>query len=198
MTDINEQRRKVEELKRKILEQKKKDSTDQPFDSLLDQFTREEKRQTEEGQKQDEEVQRQSEIESRHLAEEAKRREEESARRKQEEETAQRKQEEGVHHQKEEEKKKRAHSRVAQTIESQPIVPVACLQAYAQALKFAWSDGELSKDENALLIVIRKSMGISDQEHASLEQEAQLEIYLQAIVVALWNQNTFQFQKSFR
>ena len=72
--------------------------------------------------------------------------------------------------------------KTTQSVQILPTVPVVCLQAYAQALKFAWSDGVLSKDENALLIVIRKSMGVSDQEHASLEQEVQLDIYLQAIV----------------
>jgi hypothetical protein len=94
------------------------------------------------------------------LIEETRRQIEEAARRQQEEERV----------------------RVEKASLKAPTVPVVSLQAYAQALKLAWSDGALSKDENAILAVLRKSMGINDEEHKNLEQEVQLEIYLQAIV----------------
>jgi tellurite resistance protein len=153
MTDINEQRKKVEELKRKILEQKKKDNTGLQSSSRTDQIANEEKKLTEETKKHAEEVQRQIELASQQIEEETRRQEEE-------------------------EKRKKGVPKAAQNGQAQPTVPVACLQAYAQALKFAWSDGVLSRDEKALLMIIQKSMGISAQEHTSLEQEAQLEIYL--------------------
>ena len=47
----------------------------------------------------------------------------------------------------------------------QHTVPVVSLQAYAQTLKQAWANGSLSKDEENLLLTLRKSMGISDEEH---------------------------------
>ena len=74
------------------------------------------------------------------------------------------------------------HTVAEKSIQVQHAVPVASLQAYAQTLKEAWANGSLSKDEENLLLTLRKSMGISDEEHASLEQEVRLEIYLYAIV----------------
>src|SRR5512139_2728960 len=58
----------------------------------------------------------------------------------------------------------------------------AAVQAYVSALRQAWGDGNLSKDEEVLLATLRKSLGITPEEHAGLEQEIQLEIYLEAVV----------------
>ena len=40
----------------------------------------------------------------------------------------------------------------------------------------------MSRDETKLLLSLRKSLGITDDEHSGLEQEMQLEIYLEALV----------------
>jgi hypothetical protein len=61
-------------------------------------------------------------------------------------------------------------------------IPVVSLQAYAQVLKQAWSNGSVSEDEQNLLLTLRKSMGISDEVHQSLEQEIRFEIYYSALV----------------
>jgi hypothetical protein len=162
MTDIEEQRRKVEELKRKILEQKKKSegvsstelSINKPIDETMER--------TAPIQSQPQVVKPRIDIES----------------------VPQKgkvidntpkivlQQQEGEKRQVEPEKK----------VQVQHTVPVIALQAYAQTLKQAWSNGSLSQDEENLLLTLRKSMGISDEEHMSLEQEVRLEIYLQAIV----------------
>jgi hypothetical protein len=61
------------------------------------------------------------------------------------------------------------------------------LQAYAQALKQAWSDGDVSKDEEALLLTLRRTLGISIEEHESLEHEVQIEVYLVVLTEAWQN-----------
>jgi tellurite resistance protein len=61
------------------------------------------------------------------------------------------------------------------------------LQAYAQALKQAWSDGSVSKDEQGLLLTLRQTLGISDEEHKNLEHELQMEVYLHALTLAWKN-----------
>jgi hypothetical protein len=75
----------------------------------------------------------------------------------------------------------------------QHTIAVASLQAYAQTLKEAWANGSLSKDEENLLSTLRKSMGISEEEHLSLERELRLEIYLQAIVDS-WKNGSLTLQ----
>jgi hypothetical protein len=171
MPDLDEQRRKVEELKRKILEQKKKDVADALSSPVIDKFVEEEKKRAGMAERQAREVQQQTELASKRLVEETRRQVEEKSRRQQEEEKSRRQQEE---------EKKRTDKK--KEIQTPSTVPVVSIQAYAQALKHAWSDGALSKDENAILVTLRKAMGISDQENMDLEQEVQLEIYLQAIV----------------
>ena len=171
MPDLDEQRQKVEELKRKILEQKKKDAADALSSPVIDKFVEEEKKRAGMAERQALEVQRQTELASKRLMEETRRQVEEKSRRQQEEEKSRRQQEE---------EKRRAE--IQKGTQAPPTVPVVSIQAYAQALKHAWTDGALSKDENAILVTLRNAMGISDQEHTDLEQEVQLEIYLQAIV----------------
>ena len=171
MPDLDEQRQKVEELKRKILEQKKKDAADALSSPVIDKFVEEEKKRAGMAERQALEVQRQTELASKRLVEETRRQVEEKSRRQQEEEKSRRQQEE---------EKRRAE--IQKGTQAPPTVPVVSIQAYAQALKHAWTDGALSKDENAILVTLRNAMGISDQEHTDLEQEVQLEIYLQAIV----------------
>ena len=180
MPDLDEQRRKVEELKRKILEQKKKDATDALASPVIDKFVEEEKKRAGMVERQALEVQRQTELASKRLVEETRRQVEEKSRRQQEEEKSRRQlEEEKTRQQKEEEKKQ---TDIQKGTQAPSTVPVVSIQAYAQALKHAWSDGALSKDENAILVTLRRAMGISDQENIDLEQEVQLEIYLQAIV----------------
>jgi hypothetical protein len=162
MPDLDEQRQKVEELKRKILEQKKKDAADALSSPVIDKFVEEEKKRVGMAERQALEVQRQTELASKRLVEETRRQVEEKSRRQQEEE--------------------KRRTEIQKGTQAPPTVPVVSIQAYAQALKHAWTDGALSKDENAIFVTLRKAMGISDQEHMDLEQEVQLEIYLQAIV----------------
>jgi hypothetical protein len=187
MPDLDEQRRKVEELKRKILEQKKKDAIGTSSSPANDRLVEEEKNHTGMTEHQALEVQRQTELASKRLVEETRRHIEEKSRRQQEEEKARKQQEEERTRRRQEEEKARRQQveekkRIDIQTQTQPTIPIVSIQAYAQALKHAWSDGALSKDENAILVTLRKAMGISDQEHMDLEQEVQLEIYLQAIV----------------
>jgi hypothetical protein len=74
---------------------------------------------------------------------------------------------------------------------------VVALQAYAQALKQAWSDGNLTKDEQDLLITLRRTLGIGDEEHQGLEQELQAEIYSHALRVA-WKDGNMSTEDSQR
>jgi len=188
MPDLDEQRRKVEELKRKILEQKKREAANAASLPTDDRHVEEEKTKTELAEHQAE-VKRQTELESQRLVEETRRHVEEKSRRQQEEEKAHRRREEEKTRKLQDEEKKRLlqeeerrRNDLQRSTQIASTVPVVSIQAYAQALKHAWSDGALSKDENAILVVLRKAMGINDQENTELEQEVQLEIYLQAIV----------------
>ena len=56
------------------------------------------------------------------------------------------------------------------------------LQIYAQVLKLAWADAKMGQEEAEVLALLRKSFGLTQQDHDALQQEVQLEIYLQAIV----------------
>jgi hypothetical protein len=49
-------------------------------------------------------------------------------------------------------------------------------------LKQAWNDGKISQEEADLLAVLRAALGLSEQDHESVQQEIQIEIYLQAIL----------------
>lgn len=162
MTDIDEQRKRVEELKRKILEQKKKGegvlSPALPTNNSVDA-----------GHEKPLPAQ-QPVQENNHPVE--------VARPQQTEETS-RKAEKPVGQQKEVEKPSAEKEKTAPV---QHVVSVASLQAYVQALKQAWANGSVSQDEENLLLTLRKAMGISNEEHESLEQEVRLEIYLNAIV----------------
>jgi hypothetical protein len=162
MTDINEQKRRVEELKRKILEQKKKSEAAPTLGLPINKSVDVPKEQTTPVESQEEEVKQQAWIDGFHQTEEVKQKAEKPALRKQEEE--------------------KQHTETEKAKQVQHTVPVVSLQAYAQTLKQAWANGSISKDEENLLLTLRKSMGISDEEHVSLEQEIRLEIYLQAIV----------------
>jgi alpha-L-arabinofuranosidase len=173
MTDIDEQRKKVEELKRKILEQKKKGEAAPPLDSSINKTANEAKGPTTPVQSQAQEIKQQAKIESQHQTEEVKDKTEKVAPRQQEEE--------------------KRHTEAEKTTQAQHTIPVVSLQAYAETLKQAWANGSVSKDEENLLLTLRKSMGISDEEHASLEQEVRLEIYLYAIVDS-WKNGSLTLQ----
>jgi len=162
MTDIDEQRKKVEELKRKILEQKKKGEAGPLSEPPIGKPVEEVKEQKAPVQIQAQEIKKQEKIDGQHQKEEVKDRTEKIVPRHQEEE--------------------KLHTEAEKVVHVQHAVPVASLQAYAQALKQAWANGSISQDEENLLQTLRKSMGISDEEHESLEQEVRLEIYLYAIV----------------
>jgi ENT domain len=162
MADIDEQRKKVEELKRKILEQKKKGEAStspvQPITKSVD-------------------VAQEKSIPAQNQVQEIKHPVEVANPQRTEETSL--KAEKLVVQQKEEEK---PHAGVGKTTPVQQVVSVAALQAYVQVLKQAWANGSVSQDEENLLLTLRKSMGISNEEHMSLEQEIHLEIYLNAIV----------------
>jgi hypothetical protein len=162
MADIDEQRKKVEELKRKILEQKKKGEAAPPSPVSINKPVDEVKERTAPVQSKVQEVKQQAEKESQHRTLEVN-----NATKK-------------ITSQQQEEEKR--HIEREKTAQVQHKVGVASLQIYAQTLKQAWMNGSVSKDEENLLLTLRKSMGISDEEHASLEQEVRLEIYLQAII----------------
>lgn len=72
---------------------------------------------------------------------------------------------------------------------------MASLKAYAQVLRQAWADGLISKDEEEMLRTLRTSLGISDQEHESLQHEIQAEIY-QNLVLRIWKQGSMSPQDS--
>ena len=162
MADLDEQRRKVEELKRKILEQKKKGGVEPPSEppsvkppevdkTKAEQAARqaqEAQRQAIEAQRQAQEAQRQAAVESQKRADDAKRQSEDAARKQQED---------------------RQRAEAAKAQQPQHSAALVSLQAYAQALRQAWADGQLSKDEDVLLSTLRKSMGINDQEQQNVE-----------------------------
>jgi type IV secretory pathway VirB10-like protein len=162
MTDIDEQRKKVEELKRKILEQKKKGDVPSTSELPISKSVDEAKEQAPPVQVQQQEIKQQPKIESQQRLEEVKDKTEKIVPRQQQEE--------------------KPHTETEKNSQVQHAVPVVSLQAYAQALKQAWANGSISQDEENLLQILRKCMGISDEEHANLEQEVRLEIYLYAIV----------------
>ena len=66
--------------------------------------------------------------------------------------------------------------KIADDVDLMPVMPFYRLD---------WPDGshfDYSNDEESLLDTLRKSLGIDNDQHSSLEQEIQLEIYLEAIV----------------
>ncbi|RPI05994.1 MAG: hypothetical protein EHM64_04495 [Ignavibacteriae bacterium] len=159
MADIDEQRKRVEELKRKILEQKKKGDAELSPDLPLNAPTIQPPPVPSPVQEVKQPPVRGG---SQNRSEDVPVKPEKNVPRQQEE-------------------PKQAPAPVSAASVQQSI-PVVSLQAYAQTLKQAWSNGSLSKDEENLLRTLRKSMGISEEEHASLEQEVRLEIYLYAII----------------
>jgi hypothetical protein len=177
MTDIEEQRRKVEELKRKILEQKKKSDVAPSTDLSINKPVNEVKERTAPVQSSAQVLNQKKELESQQKKDNVIDNTPKVALQQQG----------GEKRPLEPEKKGQI----------QHTVPVIALQAYAQTLKQAWSNGALSQDEENLLLTLRKSMGISDEEHMSLEQEVRLEIYLQAIVDS-WKNGAITRQDSDR
>jgi len=183
MLDLEEQRRKVEELKRKILEQKKKGNLQVDSESLeqesIDRGDSKETRKvlieepeniTENTPKsyqleedEDLDYRQKKEIAARKLIDETRKKVEQASKKSLDVSS-----------------EKSIKKPVASTMPSSG--SVLLIQAYTQALKVAWSDGVLSKDESAILSVLRKVIGITEEEHRNLEQEVQMEIYLQAIV----------------
>ena len=162
MTDIDEQRKRVEELKRRILEQKKKSESAPSSDLSINTPVDKAKESTAPVQNQAQDVKQQAEAASQLRPEEVINKTEKIVLPQQEE------------------KKRRIE--IEKNTQTPHAIPIVYLQAYAQTLKQAWANGSMSKDEEDLLFTLRKSMGISEEEHASLEQEVRLEIYLQAIV----------------
>lgn len=174
MADIDEQRKKVEELKRKILEQKKKgdavSTPGLPTSNPVDVV--QEKPVPAAGQVQ--EIKPPVAVVS-----------------------PQRTEETPLYAKKivvQQEVEEKPH---VKTPPAQQAVSVASLQAYVQALKQAWANGSVSQDEENLLSTLRKAMGISSEEHVSLEQEVRLEIYLNAIVDC-WKNGSLSPQDSDR
>jgi hypothetical protein len=162
MADIDEQRKKVEELKRKILEQKKTGGVASSPELPIDKTVVEVKETTAPVQAPVQDVKPQAEGENQRRPEEVPTKTEKFAPQQKEE--------------------VKLHAQTEKIAPAPHAVSVASLQAYAQALKQAWANGSVSQDEENLLLTIRRSMGISDEEHVSLEQEVRLEIYLFAIV----------------
>jgi len=174
MADLDEQRKKVEELKRKILEQKKKGASSEPSISkpiadIKEKVAPVQNQVPEVKQPTKAAIQQQTQKEIG-------------------------KTENNIFPQQEEEK---WHAGIEISAKTQHTVSIVSLQAYAQTLKQAWANGALSKDEETLLSTLRKSMGISDEEHASLEQEAKLDVYLQAIIDS-WKNGSITPQDSDR
>lgn len=74
---------------------------------------------------------------------------------------------------------------------------VIALQAYAQVLKQAWSDGVVSKDEEAILLILRQTFDITSEEHESLERELQAEVYTH-VLTAAWQDGLISTEDSER
>ncbi len=161
MAEFDEQRKRVEELKRKILEQKKGGGETLPSDVPASNPLN----------KSQEQMGRTG------LPEAAHRHVNTEAQVTGKEETH--KSEPDLHQKNEPEKMNRPGEKSSHGSET---IPMVSLQAYAQALKQAWSNGSVSDDEKSLLLTLRKSMGISDEVHQSLEQDIRFEIYYSALV----------------
>jgi len=55
------------------------------------------------------------------------------------------------------------------------------MSTFRSMLKQAWVDGQPTKEERAMVEVVRRSLGVSDGDHAALEREVQLEAYTEAL-----------------
>lgn len=183
MTELDEQRRKVEALKKKILEQKKKpedlsnsesslegsvqeDSIFLDEESLLRENTAKERDESEGKKIKDVSIQKEERERLQALAD-AKRQVEEAAKKRH----VDRK------------KETPSTSREAQDVEQVEESPISSvMHAYKQALKQAWSDGLISSDEDQILGSLRSSLSISPEDRETMEGEVRLEIYLDAIV----------------
>jgi len=64
-------------------------------------------------------------------------------------------------------------------------------------LMLAWRDARLSKEEEDILALLRDRFGLSKEEHELLQQEVQIEIYLQA-VADVWRDGVITPQDSER
>ncbi len=168
MEDLEEQRRKVEELKKKILEQKTKGTTTSIVQEAPVKII---------PSTQIVPIQEKDEATS-HL---------EGVSQSMTHETQ-------LEQIKKEEKKTALHEGVST---QQHATAMIALQAYAQALKQAWSDGVVSKDEEAMLSVLRHTLGISNDEHESLERELQAEVYIYALTAA-WEDGVISTEDSER
>jgi hypothetical protein len=161
MTDIDEQRKKVEELKRKILEQKKTGGASPTIDLSSSKPAADMKASPAPTPTPVQEAKQPEVVESKHQPEVGFPRGEKNIPRQKEEGSS--------------------HAEAEKISLAPHAVSVVVLQAYAQALKQAWANGSVSQDEENLLQSLRKSLGISEEEHNSLEQEVRLEIYIYAI-----------------
>jgi hypothetical protein len=59
------------------------------------------------------------------------------------------------------------------------------LTSYRGMLRRAWADGRPNNEERAMLALVRRSFGLSDEDHIALEREVQLEAYAEALRSAL-------------
>jgi hypothetical protein len=59
------------------------------------------------------------------------------------------------------------HNRLLQEAKEEPVYPQN-IQTYHDTLITAMDDGIITEDENAMLVTLRKSLDVSDGEHASL------------------------------
>ena len=79
--------------------------------------------------------------------------------------------------------------------ESQASLSPISSQVYLLALKQQWADGTLSEEEKDFLTMLRKALGISEEQHEDLEKEAHLEIYLQ-VILDTWKDGILQVHES--
>ena len=68
--------------------------------------------------------------------------------------------------------------------ESRESLKAETIGTYRNMLKHAWVDGQPTKEERAVLDVVRLSLGIPDTEHSLVEREVQLEVYAEALRAA--------------
>jgi hypothetical protein len=81
-------------------------------------------------------------------------------------------------------RRKMEQQKERQANEGRELLRKESMNTYRSMLKQSWVDGQPSKEENLMLDVVRRSLTISDSEHAVLEREVQLETYTEALRTA--------------
>jgi hypothetical protein len=80
-----------------------------------------------------------------------------------------------------EEWRKEEQRKELQVVREREVLQNESVATYRSMLKQAWADGQPSPEEKSMLTFVRRSFGVSDDNHAVIEREVQLEVYTEAL-----------------